>query len=78
MNQIVPRGNSIAAAQLSEIIMNCQNSHMMMISEADQDQQQRFLEREAKLKRQGHYMMRSSSQVLINADIQLSHQVIQI
>jgi hypothetical protein len=34
-NEIVLKSKSIAAHQLSEIIMNCQNSHMMMISEAD-------------------------------------------
>ncbi len=42
---------------------------MMMISDHDIGPEQRFHEKENKLRNQGYNLMKSSSQILINADL---------
>jgi 2-phosphoglycerate kinase len=53
MGKAAPGGgsNSFVAQQLSEFIMNCQNSHIVMISESDPEKyEERFIERDNKLR----------------------------
>ena len=82
--RIADRNKSIAEHQLSEIVMNCQNSNIILISEPDYENSlQRRRHKESKILRnklfsqlnnppnpsQNHQpMQRSSSQVLIGAD----------
>jgi major membrane immunogen (membrane-anchored lipoprotein) len=67
---------SIGAHQLSEILINCQNSNMMLISEGAAESNQRFIEKDRKVKKNKTMekkkatlvLQRSGSEVLVNAD----------